>query len=195
MDEKSPNLKIVDASSFMPKIDRNPWQEHLDKRITDETVFFDLDHVCDQTSPLPHTMPSVEIFTKCMKELNIQKIHNIVCYDSLGLYSASRYAWTMRFYGATDVRILNGGLKKWQAEGRSIVSGDQAKVLEHEEGDYTYSIPDSSVCLVDIKEMHKLAKLLRNGDHTDFQVLDARSAARFKSEAPEPRAGVKSGNI
>ena len=51
-----------------------------------------------------------------MKRLRVLPTDSIVCYDSLGLFSAPRAAWMFRFFGAENVRILNGGLKKWKLE-------------------------------------------------------------------------------
>jgi thiosulfate/3-mercaptopyruvate sulfurtransferase len=59
-----------------------------------------------------------------MDDLNIHPHHNIVCYDNQGMFSVARVAWYLRFYGASNVRILNGGLKKWLFESRPIVSGE-----------------------------------------------------------------------
>jgi len=47
----------------MPNVGKNAWEEHQQKRITADSVFFDHDVVCDLSSSLPHTLPSVEVFT------------------------------------------------------------------------------------------------------------------------------------
>ena len=60
-----------------------------------------------------------------MRNLQIRKSHQIVCYDVQGMFSVARVAWMLRYFGATNVRILNGGMKKWEAEGRGIASGGQ----------------------------------------------------------------------
>ena len=52
--------------------------------------------------------------------MNISKDEQIVCYDSRGIYSAARVAWTFKFFGAENVRVLNGGLYKWLKEGRKL---------------------------------------------------------------------------
>ena len=58
MIESKEPVKIVNATWYMPNNPVNPWDEHLSKRITENTVFFDHNEICDKTSPLPHTMPS-----------------------------------------------------------------------------------------------------------------------------------------
>jgi thiosulfate/3-mercaptopyruvate sulfurtransferase len=59
-----------------------------------------------------------------MKKLGIQKSVPIVCYDNLGMFSVARAAWMMRYFGAENVRILNGGMKKWKAEGNPTWAGN-----------------------------------------------------------------------
>ena len=51
----------------------------------------------------------------------------IVLYDNIGIFSVARAQWMMRFFGAQDVRILNGGMPKWLKEGKSVVGGEQTK--------------------------------------------------------------------
>lgn len=58
MIESKEPVKIVNATWYMPNNPVNAWEEHLSKRITENTVFFDHNEICDKTSPLPHTMPS-----------------------------------------------------------------------------------------------------------------------------------------
>ena len=54
-------------------------------------AFFDVDAVADvETTPLPHMMPSAEVFGAAMKELGIDKGTRVVAYDALGIFSAPR---------------------------------------------------------------------------------------------------------
>ena len=49
--------------------------------------------------------------------------HQVVVYDSPGLFSAPRAWWTFRLFGKTDVAVLDGGLPKWHAQGRPVETG------------------------------------------------------------------------
>jgi thiosulfate/3-mercaptopyruvate sulfurtransferase len=55
-----------------------------------------------------------------MKKLRVRRTDIIICYDNLGIFSSARAAWMMRYFGAESVRVLNGGFKKWQKEGRPV---------------------------------------------------------------------------
>ena len=107
----------------MPNSGNNAWEEHLAARLTKDTVFFDHDEICDKSSPLPHTMPSADIFIANMKKMGVRKNDDIICYDTQGMFSVARAAWMLRFFGATNVRILDGGAKKWLMEGNTLVGG------------------------------------------------------------------------
>lgn len=198
--EAGEQVKILDASFFLPNSGKNGADEFVARRI-ENAVFFDISKISDPNSDLPHTMPSVEVFTEHMKRLNIQRTHQIVCYDQspFGIFSVGRAAWMLNFFGATNVRILNGGLKKWQAEERKIVSGPvEAAPAEDASGDYNFSVADQSRLISDIGVMHELAGKMYHAEGPaaiDFQVIDARPAERFEGATPEPRPGMRAGHI
>jgi thiosulfate/3-mercaptopyruvate sulfurtransferase len=73
------------------------------ERITKSTQFFDHDEIVLHGSSLPHTLPTVEIFTKHMVELQVSPHDHIVCYDNIGMFSAPRAAWMFRYFGAENV--------------------------------------------------------------------------------------------
>jgi thiosulfate/3-mercaptopyruvate sulfurtransferase len=112
-------VKVVNSTWYMPNDERNAKKEHRAERITSNTVYFNIDDVVDPDSNLPHTMPSLEVFSDHMRKIDIPSDRPIICYDNIGIFSSPRVAWMLRYFGATNVRILNGGLKKWKAEGRS----------------------------------------------------------------------------
>ena len=113
-------------------------------RITENTIFFDLECICDSNSGAP----SLDDFIDHMIKLKIEKTSQIVCYDSRGMETAARVAWLLRYFGALNVRILNGGFKKWVAEGRNSVCEEQEWKLQaggQEVGDYSYSFKDPNI--------------------------------------------------
>lgn len=128
----------------MPNTGIKAAEEHVKRRITADTVLFDHDVIVEPGSSLPHTMPSLSVFKEHMVRLGIQKNHQIVCYDAapIGMMAVARCAWVLRFFGASNVRILDGGLKKWVAEGKSIVENAPADSTTYKEsdGDYSYEV-------------------------------------------------------
>lgn len=177
-----PNVVIVDGSWHLPTQQRNARAEYEAEHIPG-AVFFDIDAISDTANPLPHMLPSSRDFARAAGELGINESQKIVVYDSVGLSSAPRVWWTFRVMGARDVVILDGGLPKWKAEERPLTNSPTKR---------TPTTFETSFSPRDVKNISEVQHGLASGA---FQVVDARPAARFRGEAPEPRSWVKSGRI
>ena len=66
------NLIVLDSSWHMPGSDRDAFQEFSTEKIPN-SQFFDIDRVSDKSSPLPHTVPTPEYFTKVAQRLGVMK--------------------------------------------------------------------------------------------------------------------------
>ena len=122
--EGSSSLRLVNGSWYLPgqsKFDAKC--QHAYHRLTKETQYFDISKCVDPESDLPITMPSAEIFSEHMQALGIGKNDQIICYDHLGMFSVARVHFMLRYFGATNVRIMNGGFTKWLKEERPFYSG------------------------------------------------------------------------
>lgn len=176
------NLVIIDGSWHLPTSGRKGAAEYAAAHIPG-AVFVDIDALSDASSPLPHMLPGDAQFAEAASQLGISNDSLIVVYDGAGLFSAPRVAWMFRIFGAQDVRLLEGGFPRWQAEGRAV----SARVEAPSPGVFTARLERRAVASFnDVK-----ASLEAGGR----QVVDARSAARFMGEAPEPRPGLKSGHM
>jgi thiosulfate/3-mercaptopyruvate sulfurtransferase len=176
------DLAVVDASWYLPTMNRDGKAEYAQRHIPG-AVHFDIDAVKDTASALPHMLPSPAEFAAAVGAMGISEDMTIVVYDGAGLFAAPRVRWTFMVMGAGDVRILDGGLPKWLAEGRSVVAGTP----KPEPRIFKASLDTSAVAsLAGVKAA--LAK-------KSATVVDARPAPRFRGEAPEPRPGLASGHM
>ena len=175
-----PRLKIVDASWHL---DARDGRTEFEAERIPGAVFFDLDAVSDHTTDLPHMLPTAAAFAEATGALGIAETDTIVVYDSVGLFSAARVWWTFRLMGATDVRVLDGGLPQWRAEGRPVETGTPSVPTPA-----TFTPSMRAGAIADLPSM--LSALTG-----DAQILDARPPARFKGESPEPRPGLRSGHM
>src|SRR5690349_20538427 len=116
------NVRIVDASFKLPGVLPLPKDDYLKAHIPG-AVFFDVYAVSDHANPLPHMFPSAEQFGRDVGALGIGNDDTVVIYDSGGWVAAPRAWWMFLSFGK-EVRILNGGLKKWVAEGRKVEKGE-----------------------------------------------------------------------
>ena len=137
-----------------------------------------------------------------MKLLRIPTNKPIICYDNVGIFSSPRVAWMLKYFGATNVRILNGGFKKWKAEGRNTVKSPPRAPMSSSrdgaewtnEGTYDFIVNEPNLAITDINQVHRTAYYLSN-KATNMQIIDARAPPRFNGEVDEPRKGVRSGSI
>ena len=179
---KDPDLRILDASWFMPDMGRNGRAEY-DAAHIPGARFFDIDEISDQRSELPHMAPPVEKFMSRMRAMGVGDGHQVVVYDALGLFSAARVWWTFRLMGKMDVAVLDGGLPKWVAEGREVE--DLPPMVR----DRHMTVSRQAGLVKDVTQVAHAAKLGL------AEVLDARGAPRFAGEVAEPRPGLRSGHI
>lgn len=178
----APDVVVVDASWYLPTMNRDGKAEHLERHIPG-AVHFDIDAIADTASGLPHMLPSPEAFSSAVRKLGIGDGQTIVVYDGAGLFAAPRVWWTFRVYGVKDVKILDGGLPAWIAEDRPTESGPVERTPRHFTARMNHGM---------VRDLEDVRAALASGAAT---VVDARPADRFRGEAPEPRPGVRSGHM
>src|SRR5207244_4105743 len=114
-----PQVRVLDASYKQPGITPTAREDYQRGHIPD-AVFFDIDDVAQSGTSLPHMIPTAERFAEKMAERGVGNDDRVVVYDTVGLSSAGRAWWMLRLYGHDNVALLDGGLPKWQAEGRPL---------------------------------------------------------------------------
>ncbi len=179
---KDPDLRILDASWYLPTDTRDPRAEYQAAHIPGAR-FFDIDEISDLRSELPHMAPPSEKFISRLRAMGVGDGHQVVVYDGQGIFSSARVWWLFRLMGKTDVAVLDGGLPKWRAEGRPLE--DMPPVVR----DRHMTVSRQNQLVKDVTQVAHAAKL------GEAEIIDARSEARFRGEAPEPRPGLRGGHI
>lgn len=179
----APDVVVFDASWHMPATGRNARAEYLAGHIPGAR-FFDLDAIADHSTDLPHMLPKPEIFSAEMRRLGYGDGMRAVIYDSVGLFSGPRLWWMLAAFGAENVSILTGGLPAWKAEGRPL---EQEEPQKESPSPFTARFVPSLVA--------NAAQVKRALETGSPQVVDARSAERFRGVTPEPRPGLRSGHM
>lgn len=178
-----PRLHLLEASYKLPGATPTVAEDHATRHLPG-ALFFDIDAVADRASPLPHMLPTADEFAGAVAALGIGNDDVVVVYDAGGYMGAPRAWWTFRAFGHRDVFVLDGGMKKWLAEGRPVESGRNE--------------PAAAGCYrarFDPARVRGMADLVANIDTRAEQVIDARSRERFEGAAPEPWPGRRSGRI
>jgi len=178
------NVKVLDASWYLPGESRDPYQEYVAERIPG-SLFFDIDAIADRNHACPHMLPTAEQFAQQVGLLGVGSDDHVIIYDHKGLFSAPRAWWMFRVFGHAKVRILSGGFPAWRAAGLPIESGEpQPREAE-------------SSFLAEYQGQWVAEKALVEAamGRSDTVILDARSPTRFAGEEPEPRPGVRPGHV
>jgi thiosulfate/3-mercaptopyruvate sulfurtransferase len=179
---KDPDLRVLDASWYLPAMNRNAKAEY-DAAHIPGARFFDIDEVSDQRSDLPHMVPPIEKFMSRCRAMGVGDGHQIVVYDGMGIFSAPRVWWLFKLMGQDNVAVLDGGFAKWQAEGHPIE--DLPPMIR----DRHMTVRRQNQMVKDVTQVSAAAKL------RDQEIIDARAPARFRGEQPEPREGLRAGHI
>ncbi|MDV8055696.1 MULTISPECIES: sulfurtransferase [unclassified Rhodococcus (in: high G+C Gram-positive bacteria)] len=130
-----------------------------------------------------HPLPDEETFVAAMRSAGVSDDSSVVVYDAGPATAAARAWWLLRYYGHADVRVLDGGLAQWVAEG--FATGTEPSI----------------VAAGSFSARPSLARVLDVGDVLEFAqsnvLLDARAPERFRGEVEpvDPVAGHIPGAI
>jgi thiosulfate/3-mercaptopyruvate sulfurtransferase len=183
-----PDLVICDATIYLPGDVRQAGALFAAARIPGAR-YFDINTIADTDSALPHMVPAVGRFERLVSELGIGNASRVVFYDQLGLFSAARAWWMLRLFGHDAVAVLDGGLPKWQREGRALESGAAPQRT------MAAAMPPAFRAALRAQRLRGLGDMLENIRAPRELVLDARSCERFYARVPELRPGLRAGHM
>lgn len=181
------NSKLIILDASIPPVGKmkRPSKQWPDFTIP-STQRFDLNkNFSDLSSPLPHTMPTVEQFQQQARLLGINNDSQIVVFDDLGLFSSARAWYMFKSMGHKNIAVLDGGLPAWLEHNLPASSAELN--LSKKEGDFNGEFAAAYFCTH--QEVHKHLFL------TEQVIIDARAASRFEGRTAEPRAGGRSGHM
>ena len=120
-------------------------------------------------------IPSKEQWEKLLGEAGVANDHTVILYGDNNNWFAAFAFWLFKVYGHSDVRLLNGGRKKWEADGRPFTTG----VASYSPTQYRASEPDQNLRAY----RDEILTGLRDGG---FALVDVRSPAEFSGEVISP---------
>ena len=164
----APGLVVLDATWTMPGEAKLGYDHYREGHIPG-AQFFDIDELSDTSSPHPHMLPPPEKFASGMNKMGVGDGMKVIVYDNKGIFSSPRAWWMFRVMGHEDVAVLNGGLKKWLAEGRPVESGSAGlRSTRH------FTARRNAELVRDISDMMRVVQAGKP------QIVDARSAPAFR---------------
>jgi thiosulfate/3-mercaptopyruvate sulfurtransferase len=123
----------------------------------------------------PDTMKEV------MERMGIGDDRLVIAYDSNGSLWAARLWWVLNYYGHTNVKVLNGGWKKWFDEGRPVSIDPPARVSVT----FTPRVHPDLLCTLDYGQS--------NVGNPDVVFLDVRSDGEW--DGSNNRGNRRTGRI
>lgn len=179
----APDVRVLDCTAYMPGSQRTGRQAY-DAHHIPGARFFDIEDIADTDSPFPHMLPPPEKFSSRVRRLGLGDGHRVICYDQNAYLAAPRVWWMFRAMGHGDVAVLDGGFDAWRAAGGAVED-----LPPHFIADRHFTVRPRRDLVRDIDQMKQVFEA------KSAQVVDARSAGRFKGDAPEPRPGLRGGHM
>jgi thiosulfate/3-mercaptopyruvate sulfurtransferase len=117
-----------------------------------------------------HPLPNPGTLAEKLGEWGVDKNKQVVIYDDACGAMAARLWWLMRWLGHEAVAVLDGGLHKWQDEGKPLTTMTPNISPSH----FFPEISDDMCVTAD-----QVEAMLNN---MSGQLIDARAAKRFRGE-------------
>jgi thiosulfate/3-mercaptopyruvate sulfurtransferase len=117
-----------------------------------------------------HPLPSPADFESRLRAWGVNRDSLVVAYDDGNSMVAARLWWMVRWLGHAQVRVLDGGLRRWMQLGLPL----DVAVPTHEPGDFTARV--RSELAVDAAQVFEAAR------DASFRVLDARAPERYRGD-------------
>ncbi len=169
-----PDLRIIDATWYLPSEVRNAREEYEAGHLPG-AVYLDLStDLADLGASVRNSVASPDALARRLAQAGIGTCHQVFIYDRRGGYSAGRIWWTLQYAGHPRAALLDGGLTRWQREGRPLTRA----VPEFPPGRFEARAQARWLA-------HKtdVLRTLREGG---ARIIDARSSERFHGRGPEP---------
>ncbi len=129
----------------------------------------------DMNDPVQRDIIDKSAFEKLMRRLGVSEDTPVVLYGDFNNWFATYAFWVFKYYGHNDVRIMNGGRKKWIDE-----DGPRTReVLTVPETNYIAKLPDHAI------RIH-VAELREIFSRPEVALVDVRSPAEYSGQVTAP---------
>lgn len=121
-----PSLRIFDSTVLLQLQPEGPYVIESGRTIYEQghipgAGFLDLTtELADPNQKLRFMMPSADAFAAAFSKAGVSPDNRVILYSTNMPAWASRMWWMLRAFGHDNAAVLNGGMKKWAAEGRPV---------------------------------------------------------------------------
>ena len=120
-------------------------------------------------------IPSRDQIEKLLGESGISNDDTVILYGDNNNWFAAFAFWILKMYGHQDIRLMDGGRKKWVADGRALTT------QEENPAPATYSAQEADLSL-----RANVTEMLKNIESQESQLVDVRSPAEYTGEVIAP---------
>jgi thiosulfate/3-mercaptopyruvate sulfurtransferase len=150
----------------------------------------------------PYNMPSNEEFSRKMKNFEIKKSDNIICYDRNGIYTSARLWFIFKLFGMKNVYVLNGGFEKWKKDkfpvekikNKNFEKNNTKTQDSQSENTQSFQFKKDESKLMDTNKILYLNYDIGN-KMTKDEILDTRSPERHQGKESDPYPVLRKGSI
>ncbi len=172
---ENPNVRIIDCATVEAYR-----RAHIPGAVQLPVHYYIKENDPDGSDHGTLVMPPAQ-FEDLMGKLGISNDTQIVTYDDNNGLVAARLWWVLKYYGHTNVKVLNGGWHRWMTEGRHVTF----HATRAPKGTFTAKPNPDLYATVDyLKEMHA---------NPACQVLDARTDGEW--DGTNNRGNTRAGRV
>lgn len=129
----------------------------------------------DINDPTTRDILSKEACEDLLQRCGINNDTILVLYGDFNNWFAAFAFWVFKYYGYKDIRLMNGGRKKWLEEDRPI----SKDIPQYQRGNFKASEPDAEIRIF----LDDVKRLLQNDK---VALVDVRSPKEFTGEITAP---------
>lgn len=176
------NLTIVDGNfGFKPEVfsfrPHDTWNETYKQERIPTARFINTGAIGDASQNLPNMLPTLETFTKTMRELDVGKNDHIIVYGDEGAIGPCRLYWMFKVFGLPNVQLMNGTFAKWKREGLPVEKGDetwQNSRRDRNDEDFQFTLNKNLVV-----DMDYVRNVVKEDRTKSVNLIDARTEEKF----------------
>jgi len=129
----------------------------------------------DINDPLTRNVLTKEACQILLQNAGVNNDTTLLLYGDFNNWFAAFAFWVLKYYGYMDIRLINGGRKKWLQEDRAVTKD----VPSYPKGNFTVSEPDSKIRVY-------LDEVRRAVSAPGLKMVDVRSPKEFSGEILAP---------
>jgi thiosulfate/3-mercaptopyruvate sulfurtransferase len=129
----------------------------------------------DINDPLTRNVLTKEACQNLLQNAGINSDTTLLLYGDFNNWFAAFAFWVLKYYGYKDIRLINGGRKKWLQEDRALTKDAPS----YPKGNYVATEPDSKIRVF-------LDEVKRAVSAPGLKMVDVRSPKEFSGEILAP---------